>query len=695
MFKKVRLSIKLFGGFAVLGLLVAVNGLLGFTGVHSLSKVVTEITSVHMPATASIFQIQKAMESIRVVQRTLLNPALGEHDKDRGRQYSNLDKARDLYKKAWEDYEKLPMSTEQTQLAKSFPVAMKAWTDENDTFFGMIKSLEATDTLNPDVFRTTINAFQADHHKLLASVNDFILNGKSFEGGEDPAGCDFGKWLAGYKTTNETVNASLKEILPGHDALHNAVKQVKELMAKGDADAAKLLVAQQMNQAAGLLLGEKGFPLILAEADKSSKLYWDANEQAMKSCFEKQKVVLDLLAKLIDITKKASADSTKRADQVAAFAQLFTSIALLLGLVLAVVLAFFITRAITKPIEGVIARLTSGSEQVADAAGQVAQSSQAMAEGASQQASSLEETSASLEEMGSMIRQNADNAQVANAMANEAKESADLGIKAMQRMTEVIGKIKASSDQTAKILKTIDEIAFQTNLLALNAAVEAARAGEAGKGFSVVAEEVRNLAHRSAEAAKSTGTLIEESQRNSDHGVTVSAEVGQILEKIAEKSRKLSQLVSEVSSATREQAQGIAQVNTAMSQLDQVTQANAASSEEAASASEELSAQAAELDQMVEDLVVIVRGDSAQHTKEPAVQPKTQEAMEPAFQRFRPQTMKPAFQRAGQLSLKPAFHLSPEQALTAHKDDAAQFKNQELTVDETLAQVEHKDSPDV
>ncbi|MFW5784755.1 MAG: methyl-accepting chemotaxis protein [Chitinispirillaceae bacterium] len=272
------------------------------------------------------------------------------------------------------------------------------------------------------------------------------------------------------------------------------------------------------------------------------------------------------------------------------------------------ILTWIFGNSIVNQITRVITALRGASEQVSSAANQVSASSQQMAEGANEQASSLEEVSSSLEESSSMVKQNADNAGQANSLMEDTKKRVEDGSASIGKVNSAIQEIKKSSDQTAKIVKTIDEIAFQTNLLALNAAVEAARAGDAGKGFAVVAEEVRNLAQRSAEAAKNTAALIEESQENADKGVVVSSEAAEAVRGISESAMKVAGLIGEISAASKEQAQGIDEINSAVAQMDQVTQSNASTAEESASASEELSAQANELKEMVDQLVAIVDG---------------------------------------------------------------------------------------
>jgi methyl-accepting chemotaxis protein len=252
-----------------------------------------------------------------------------------------------------------------------------------------------------------------------------------------------------------------------------------------------------------------------------------------------------------------------------------------------------------RALNDLLAKVADAAEQVSSASGQIASSSQAVASGASQQARSLEDTTSRLESMATMTKLSTDNAQQANTLAQTAKGATEAGTVAVEQMVGAMAKIRTSAESTSQIIKDINEITFQTNLLALNAAVEAARAGEAGRGFAVVAEEVRSLALRSKEAAQKTEELIRQSVKETEAGAATSKQVNDRLAEIAKGIGKVTEIVAEIASTAREQASGIEHVNTAMTEMNKVTQQNAANSEESSSAAEELSGQAQELSAMV------------------------------------------------------------------------------------------------
>ncbi len=293
---------------------------------------------------------------------------------------------------------------------------------------------------------------------------------------------------------------------------------------------------------------------------------------------------------------------------------------------LVLVLVMMSSHRIRQRLAGLVSRLAEGSEQVHHSAGSVSAASHTLAEGASEQAASLEETSASLEEMASMTHRNTETAQHVKSLANAARQAGDTGASDMKAMSTAMLDIKRASDDVAKIVKTIDEIAFQTNLLALNAAVEAARAGEAGMGFAVVADEVRSLAQRAAAAAKETSEKIADSVSKSGHGVQISSKVAASLEEIILKARQVDELAAQVATASGEQSQGITQVNTAIGQMDKVTQANAANAEESSSAAQELNAQAETMKEAVAELLGLVGGNiqsTHDHAGSPVAKQKT------------------------------------------------------------------------
>lgn len=328
--------------------------------------------------------------------------------------------------------------------------------------------------------------------------------------------------------------------------------------------------------------------------------------------------------------------STSSAKDISAAVQQ-TRLAVIVGLVSALILGtatgFFITFKTSRELGSISGTLGTGATQLNAASGEISTASQSLAQSSSELAASIEETSATLEEISSMTKRNAESAGSAREIANQTRSAAEEGATGMQAMTSAMDAIKVSSENTAKIIRTIDDIAFQTNLLALNAAVEAARAGEAGAGFAVVADEVRSLAQRSTQAARETAEKIEDSIKKSEHGVSISAGVAKTLNEIVTRARRVDQLVAEIATASSEQSQGVEQVVKAVHEMERATQTTAAGAQQCASAAQELNAQAISQD------AIVVRLNALAGRKHEVIEEATGNVQEPlAMQPSRRQT---------------------------------------------------------
>jgi methyl-accepting chemotaxis protein len=317
--------------------------------------------------------------------------------------------------------------------------------------------------------------------------------------------------------------------------------------------------------------------------------------------------VKELLKEESDYNRRTGEQKSAAAQAVASRVRWVTWLVLAAALLSGTACLYMIVRGVNRALLQAVTSLGSGAGQVSSAAGQVSSSSQSLAQGASEQAASLEETSASTEQINSMAQRNTEHSRQAAELVTGSAQTFIHANQLLDGMVTAMDQINASSGKISRIIKVIDEIAFQTNILALNAAVEAARAGEAGMGFAVVADEVRSLAQRSAQAAKDTAELIEESIKRSHDGKTKVDQVAAAMKAISSDAEKVKVLVEEVNLGSQEQARGISQIARAVVQMQEVTQRNAANAEESAAAAEEMNAQASAVEDIVHDLSALVQ----------------------------------------------------------------------------------------
>ncbi|MGM0444197.1 MAG: methyl-accepting chemotaxis protein [Fibrobacterota bacterium] len=469
---------------------------------------------------------------------------------------------------------------------------------------------------------TFLAAKKVDHLIWMRNLRAGILSGDT--GGlakleKDPHRCSLGRWLnsdarSALSRTDPAFRRYFDRIERPHEQLHAGAQRAQDLVSRGAGGRARQFINDSIEPAAEGVLAILDSIIAVNEANlsglhRAQNIYNTETSPLLDS-------VKTQLNAIVATTRNNIMTDT---EMLSALMQtrLMVIVLSLISIAVGFLSGFFIARGVTSSLRKVIDNLKAGSEEVNAAGDSLSQASQSIAQGASEQASNLEEVSSSLEQMSEKSKEGAQQSSEARQLTEGLARLSAEGTEHMQDLNASMTQVKEASDETAKIIKDINDIASNTNLLALNAAVEAARAGEAGKGFAVVAEEVRELSRRTSEAAKNTADLIKNSQDHTAKGVQLSGSTAEVISRVQQETQSILTLIENLSAGNREQSDGISEVNGAVSQLDEVTQSSAANSEEMASSSEELSSQAQNLAYQVQQLVQLVEGS----TDEPAAGP--------------------------------------------------------------------------
>ena len=598
-----NLTMKIYTSFVVMMAIGVVAGLLGWFSTQQLEMSLQSTIKYDFAAENTLAEVRRLQAAINGNQRTLLISSLTSEERNLQHKAYTINHS-DMQRKIVEMSELLESGRAivpgWNKIADEWTTAanyLTQWLAGTDNANQMLYDWEKTTILSPDSLLRDVQTYRGDHYSLATRLGGMIADEKS-SGPEITASdtaCGFGQWRVAFDngevlvSKNSNLLDAMRTMTQPHKDFHKTAHDLQELVNAGfgeNRDAIALKYKEHLTAAAAVV---NTFDLMRDEAENARLLFGAAEEMCLDTLAELRNASVEQLSLVSRINSDVSTENAAKVAQAGKegvqFMRALVIAALVLGVILIVYLSITVKRQLTRPLSAVIGSLANDADVVAKEAVSFAETSAKLSDGSQSQSSALEQTSAAIEEITSMTRRNLDNSQMANEKMQENAREIKEGSLDVEKMTDAISEIKDSSGKIGSILKTIEDIAFQTNLLALNAAVEAARAGEAGKGFAVVAEEVRNLAKRSGDAVKDTATLITGTVERVANGVKITGEIEKRFTAIMSTTSSIVKMIDEINTAAGEQSLGMDQINTSISQIDTVNQANAKRAEQSAESS--------------------------------------------------------------------------------------------------------------
>ena len=631
-----NLTTKIVMAFIIMALVAIGSSVSGWRSAIKMSGTINEVHEMYSPLMQTIQELQFWLERMRVHERSLLLTGLSLSERKNELAMRNeasekavaaIEKINQLFKDARDKGFAAPETTEKAWY--DVLNKMEAWKRLGAEFLVTLAEWDKTYIYNPESLIAELQGFRGDHYSLASRLGTMLADGKvsGAEVSDSDTACAFGKWRIRFDESikvyrqsrdpdkpiilsdgvlgleyvkNQIIADEMAVMIPDHASFHKTAHEIFGLIAAGDlkeaTDKYKDLVVN-----AGKVIGH-----FETFTDQAKTAITKVREKVMGEMRAAEDAALAALAVAVESCGLESGLNAVAAVKSGNTATLIAKILFIVALGLAVAMIWTIRVQLIRRLVDIIDGLSVQMADMADSSLMLAKESGELSKGANTQAGNLEETSAALEEIGSMLRRNADNAMLTSQTTAQTLKLIGEGSKSVNKMSAAMGEINESAEKIGHIIDTIEGIAFQTNLLALNAAVEAARAGDAGSGFAVVAEEVRRLAQRSAEAARDTSSLIEGMVVRVRNGFDIAVLLDSSFKDIDTGAKDVGRLIDEITTATDEQANGLSQINIAMSEIDNVTQNNAASAEEIAAGSSQISDQARNIQEYVDRLASLM-----------------------------------------------------------------------------------------